>query len=392
MLSTISSPKTGAKKRLRTHNGAAHRNGRKHPRVKALHARKHHTSAATRTRILEPAHHRKAQPKLMETAASVAVREPVPVETAAAEHRLDERQQQPQAPHVAEPEVERQRYDANSALNLYLREIARTPLLTIQEEVELAKRIKKSDKKAREQMIKANLRLVVKIARDYENYGMPLLDLINEGNIGLMKAVERFDPAKGAKFSTYGAWWIKQSIKRALANQSKTIRLPVHVVDKVAHIRRSAMKLQEIFGREPTDEEIAEELGISRRRVTQYRAAAITPTSLDASLGDEDSNRIADVVEDERADTPYEELEAKTNTSLVRDMLTKLDDREATILKLRFNLNGEREETLEEIGKRFGVTRERIRQIQEMALTKLRKMIEKLDSPKLQTVLKQAMA
>ena len=297
-----------------------------------------------------------------------------------------------EAAHPVEPEVERQRYDANSALNLYLREIARTPLLTIQEEVDLAKRIKKHDKKAREQMIKANLRLVVKIARDYENYGMPLLDLINEGNIGLMKAVERFDPAKGAKFSTYGAWWIKQSIKRALANQSKTIRLPVHVVDKVAHIRRAALKLQEIFGREPTDDEIAEELGISRRRVTQYRAAAVTPTSLDASLGDEDSNRISDVVEDERADTPYEELEEKTNTNLVRDMLKKLDDREATILQLRFNLNGEREETLEEIGKRFGVTRERIRQIQEMALTKLRKMIEKLDAPKINLALKDALA
>ena len=282
---------------------------------------------------------------------------------------------------VPEPEVERQRYDANSALNLYLREIAQTPLLTVQEEINLAKRIKKRDRKARERMIKANLRLVVKIARDYENYGMPLLDLINEGNIGLMKAVERFDPAKGAKFSTYGAWWIKQSIKRALANQSKTIRLPVHVVDKIAHIRRTSMKLQEIFGREPNDEEIAEELGISTRRVTQYRVAAITPTSLDASLGDEDSNRIGDVVEDEKAETPYQELEEKTNTNLVRDMLKKLDPREATILQLRFNLDGDREETLEEIGKKFGVTRERIRQIQEMALNKLRKMIEKLETP-----------
>lgn len=397
MVSTISGPKSGATKRRRSHNGAAHKNGKKHPQAKALHARKHSTA---RVRHAEPSHSRRAQPKLIEPLTSVSMRGRA-AETEDVEPRVDQRTPEVDhietptpAPtrHAAEPEVERQRYDANSALNLYLREIALTALLTIQEEVDLAKRIKRGDKKAREQMIKANLRLVVKIARDYENYGMPLLDLINEGNIGLMKAVERFDPAKGAKFSTYGAWWIKQSIKRALANQSKTIRLPVHVVDKVAHIRRAALKLQEIFGREPTDEEIAEELGISRRRVTQYRAAAVTPTSLDASLGDEDSNRISDVVEDERAETPYEELEGKTNTSLVRDMLQKLDDREATILKLRFNLNGEREETLEEIGKRFGVTRERIRQIQEMALTKLRKMIEKLDSPKLQAAMKQALA
>lgn len=280
-----------------------------------------------------------------------------------------------------EPAPERHRYDANSALTLYLTEIGQTPLLTPEEEIVLAARIKKGDKKAREHMIKANLRLVVKIARDYEYYGMPLLDLINEGNIGLMKAVERFDPAKGAKFSTYGAWWIKQSIKRALANQSKTIRLPVHVVDKVAHIRRAALKLQEIFGREPDEDEIAEELGISAKRVRQYRAAAVAPMSLDASLGDDDSNRISDVIEDERADTPYEELEEKTNTDLVRRMLHKLEPREAAILQLRFNLEGEREETLEEIGKRFGVTRERIRQIQESALAKLRKMIERLELP-----------
>lgn len=284
-------------------------------------------------------------------------------------------------PTLEASENERQRYDSNSALNLYLSEIAKTSLLTTEEEIELARRIKKGDRQAREKMIKANLRLVVKIARDYENYGMPLLDLINEGNIGLMKGVERFDPTKGAKFSTYGAWWIKQSVKRALANQSKTIRLPVHVVDKVAHIRRASLKLQEIFGREPSDEELSEELGISRRRVAQYRAAAVAPTSLDASLGDDDSNRIADVVEDERAETPYQELEEKTNTQLVREMLEKLDERESTILALRFNLNGEREETLEEIGQRFGVTRERIRQIQEIALGKLRKMIEKLEFP-----------
>jgi RNA polymerase primary sigma factor len=288
-------------------------------------------------------------------------------------------------PIVYEPELERPRYDANSALNLYLQEIGRTPLLTPAAEVELAGRIKKGDAQAREQMIKANLRLVVKIARDYEYYGMPLLDLINEGNIGLMKGVERFDPSKGAKFSTYGAWWIKQSIKRALANQSKTIRLPVHVVDKVAHIRRTSMKLQEIFGREPDDEEIAEELGTSPLRVRQYRAAAVAPMSLDAPLGEDDSHRIADVVEDERAETPYQKLEDKSSGDLVHQMLGRLEPRESAILQLRFNLGGERQETLEEIGTKFGVTRERIRQIQQSALRKLRRMIEKFEASSVRT-------
>src|SRR4051812_9208359 len=212
---------------------------------------------------------------------------------------------------VVHVERERSSYDGDTAIKLYLREIGQVKLLTPQEEIELAARIKKGDKKAREQMIKANLRLVVKIAHDYENFGLPLLDLINEGNIGLMKAVERFDPAKGGKLSTYGSWWIKQSIKRALANQSKTIRLPVHLVDKISKMRRTAMKLQEVFGREPTDEELAEELGMSPSRVTQMRTAAIRPASLDAPIGDEDSNNFAEVVQDEAADTPYEQLEEK---------------------------------------------------------------------------------
>ncbi len=154
-------------------------------------------------------------------------------------------------------------YDGDTAIRLYLREIGQVKLLTPDEEIQLAARIKKGDKKAREHMIKANLRLVVKIARDYEGIGLPLLDLISEGNIGLMKAVERFDPNKGGKLSTYGSWWIKQSIKRALANQSKTIRLPVHLVDKISKMRRTAMKLQEILGREPTDEELADEMGMT---------------------------------------------------------------------------------------------------------------------------------
>src|ERR1043165_5066046 len=160
---------------------------------------------------------------------------------------------------VAEPQ-ERPVRSHENAYTLYLREIGQTKLITPQEEIELAKRIQKGDDAAREEMIKANLRLVVKIARDYEEYGLPLLDLINEGNIGLMKAVERFDPTKGAKLSTYASWWIKQAIRRALANQSKTIRLPVHVGDKINHMRRAAVKFQEEFGREPTDEELAEEL------------------------------------------------------------------------------------------------------------------------------------
>ncbi|HEX3626554.1 MAG TPA: sigma-70 family RNA polymerase sigma factor [Verrucomicrobiae bacterium] len=275
-----------------------------------------------------------------------------------------------------------ERYDGDTAIKLYLREIGQVKLLTPQEEIELAAKIKKGDKKAREQMIKANLRLVVKIARDYEGIGLPLLDLISEGNIGLMKAVERFDPKKGGKLSTYGSWWIKQAIKRALANQSKTIRLPVHLVDKISKMRRVGMKLQEELGREPTDDELADELGMTATRVRQMRLAAIRPASLDAPIGDEESNSFAEVVEDENATTPYEELEDKTVVNMLRDMVGHLDEREATILRYRFGLDGGTEKTLEEVGEKFGVTRERVRQIQNLALKKLRKMIEKLEAAK----------
>ena len=277
---------------------------------------------------------------------------------------------------------EAERMDGDSAIRLYLREIGQVKLLTVQEEIDLAARIKKGDKKAREHMIKANLRLVVKIARDYDGIGLPLLDLISEGNIGLMKAVERFDPKKGGKLSTYGSWWIKQSIKRALANQSKTIRLPVHLVDKLSKMRRMAMKLQEEFGREPTDEELAAELDTTATRIRQMRTAAIRPASLDAPVGDDDSNTYSEMVEDERAVNPYEELEDKTVTGMLQDMVKHLDEREATILRYRFGLDGGNEKTLEEVGAKFNVTRERIRQIQNLALRKLRKMIEKLEKSK----------
>ena len=271
-------------------------------------------------------------------------------------------------------------YDSDTAIRLYLREIGRVKLLTPAEEVELAARIKKGDKQGREQMIKANLRLVVKIAHDYESLGLPLLDLISEGNIGLMKAVERFDPAKGGKLSTYGSWWIKQSIKRALANQSKTIRLPIHLVAKISKMSRIGLKLQEVLGREPTDEELAEELGMSPSRVAQLRTAAIRPASLDAPIGDDDSNKFADIVQDENAATPYQRLEDKTVTKMLQEMVKTLDTREATILRYRFGLEGGTEKTLEEVGEKFGVTRERIRQIQNLALNKLRKMIQKLEA------------
>ncbi|HEY1173940.1 MAG TPA: sigma-70 family RNA polymerase sigma factor [Verrucomicrobiae bacterium] len=270
-------------------------------------------------------------------------------------------------------------YEPRTAYSLYLREVGETKLLSAQEEIELAARIKKGDEAARERMIRANLRLVVKIARDYEDFGLPLLDLINEGNIGLMKAVERFDPAKGAKFSTYSAWWIKQSIKRALANQSKTIRLPVHMVDKIAKMRRAVTKLTEELGREPSDEEVGEEMGIKTRRVRLMRLSAMRPASLDQPIGEDDSNVMGDLVQDERAVNAYEDLEKKTLTAQIADLVKHLDPREASILRYRFGLEGGKERTLEEVGKKFGVTRERIRQLQNSALLKLRKMMEQAD-------------
>ncbi len=281
------------------------------------------------------------------------------------------------------PNAERGGYDGDTAIKLYLREIGQVKLLTPEEEILLAARIKKGDKRAREHMIKANLRLVVKIARDYEGIGLPLLDLISEGNIGLMKAVERFDPAKGGKLSTYGSWWIKQSIKRALANQSKTIRLPVHLVDKISKMRRVSMQLQEELGREPSDEELAGELGTTASRIAQMRQASIRPASLDAPIGDDDTNNFSEIVQDENAESPYEMLEDKTVTGMLEEMVKKLDDREATILRYRFGLDGGNERTLEEVGEKFNVTRERVRQIQNIALRKMRKMIEKLEAARL---------
>lgn len=263
-------------------------------------------------------------------------------------------------------------------LGAYLREIGEIPLLTRADEQRLGKRIKKGDRAAREQMIRANLRLVVKIAQDYAGLGLPLLDLISEGNIGLIKGVERFDPNRGTKFSTYGAWWIKQAVRRALANQSKTIRLPVHLVDKLAKMRRIAVQLFDELGREPTDEELAKEIGVTAQRVSQLRRISMRPTSLNAMVGDEADAELGDLIADETAVMPGRDLESRNLLKELRSVLHVLDERERAILSLRFPLSDETPPTLEQIGKRFKVTRERIRQIQNVALKKLRKALETL--------------
>ncbi len=265
-----------------------------------------------------------------------------------------------------------------SNLQLYLQEIGKTPLLTIEDEIRLARRIRRGDKAARDHMISANLRLVVKIAMDYKDFGLPLLDLISEGNIGLIKAVERFDPRKGGKLSTYAAWWIKQSMKRALANQSKTIRLPVHLVDKISKMRRTAMKLTEELGREPTDEDLAIELQIPTAKVAHLKSVSVRPASLDAPLGDSgDSGTFGEIVGDDNAVSPRDGLQDKNRTSDLHAMIDSLDKREAEIIKLRFGLDGRDELTLEEVGQKFHVTRERIRQLEYLALTKMRKAMAK---------------
>jgi len=263
-----------------------------------------------------------------------------------------------------------------SSLELYLQEIAKTPLLTIAEEVALARRIRRGDQAARDHMIKANLRLVVKIALDYKDFGLPLLDLISEGNIGLIKAVLRFDPRKGGKLSTYAAWWIKQSIKRALANQSKTIRLPIHVVDQISRMRRTALALAEELGREPSDEELAMELGIPAHKVAHLKAVSIRPTSLDATMGDEDnSTTFGEMVGDENAISPFEFLRQRNLKSDLHHMINSLENREADILRMRFGLDGHDQLTLDKVGRKFKVTRERVRQLQDLALRKIRALM-----------------
>ena len=261
-------------------------------------------------------------------------------------------------------------------VKIYLKEIGQTELLTPEEEIKLAARIKKGDEKARQLMIRANLRLVAKIANDYARYGLPLLDLISEGNIGLMKAVERFDPKKGGKLSTYAAWWIKQGIKRALANQSKTIRLPAHLVDKIAKLRRIEHRLNEELGREPTTDQLAAELGVSPSVVGHWQTVSLKPTSLDAPIGEDDGGAMGDIIGDDKARTAYEVINDAPLKSEMEELLDHLDHREREILKMRYGLRDHPVETLEDIGVKFKITRERVRQIQNAAIMKMRRMME----------------
>jgi RNA polymerase primary sigma factor len=257
-------------------------------------------------------------------------------------------------------------------VRMYLKEIGRVPLLTSEEEIELAKRIEQGDEEAKRRLAEANLRLVVSIAKRYVGRGMLFLDLIQEGNLGLIKAVEKFDYRKGYKFSTYATWWIRQAITRAIADQARTIRIPVHMVETINKLIRVSRQLLQEYGREATPEEIAREMNISEEKVRDILKIAQEPVSLETPIGEEEDSHLGDFIEDQEARAPAEEASFTMLREQLDDILTTLTDREQKVLRLRFGLDDGRARTLEEVGQRFGVTRERIRQIEAKTLRKLR--------------------
>ncbi len=260
----------------------------------------------------------------------------------------------------------------NDPVRMYLKEIGKISLLTSEEEVELAKRIENNSEEARRQLAEANLRLVVSIAKKYVGRGMLFLDLIQEGNLGLIKAVEKFDYRKGYKFSTYATWWIRQAITRAIADQARTIRIPVHMVETINKLIRISRQLVQELGREPLPEEIALEMNISEERVREILKIAQEPVSLETPIGEEDDSHLGDFIEDQEAQAPAEAAAFELLKEQLEDVLDTLTSREEKVLRLRFGLDDGRARTLEEVGQYFGVTRERIRQIEAKALRKLR--------------------
>src|ERR1700748_1721177 len=262
------------------------------------------------------------------------------------------------------------------SLQLFLKDIGKVRLLTAAEEVELAKRIERGDLDAKQKMVESNLRLVVSIAKNYRNQGLPFLDLIQEGTLGLVRAAEKFDYRKGFKVSTYATWWIRQAIARALADKARTIRIPVHVVEKLNKIGRAERKLVTELGREPTAEEIAEVTGIEPEEVESIKRSAQAPVSLDKPVGDEAESEFGQFIADERAESPYERAAEILTKEALREALENLSYRERRVLELRYGLGGEHPRTLDEVGRTFNVTRERIRQIENQSLKKLQSLAE----------------
>ncbi len=262
------------------------------------------------------------------------------------------------------------------SLQLFLKDIGKVRLLTAAEEVTLAKAIERGDLDAKQKMVESNLRLVVSIAKNYRNQGLPFLDLIQEGTLGLVRAAEKFDYRKGFKFSTYATWWIRQAIARALADKARTIRIPVHVVEKLNKIGRAERKLVTELGREPTPEEISEHTGIEPEEVDSIKRSAQAPVSLEKPVGDEEESEFGQFIADERAESPYERAAEILTKEALREALENLSYRERRVLELRYGLGGEHPRTLDEVGRTFNVTRERIRQIENQSLKKLQSLAE----------------
>ncbi len=262
--------------------------------------------------------------------------------------------------------------EVSDPVRMYLREIGKVPLLTFAQEIDLAKKIEKSDKAAKKKLIESNLRLVVSIAKKYVGRGMSLLDLIQEGNQGLIRAVEKYDWRKGYKFSTYATWWIRQAITRAIADQARTIRIPVHMVETINRFIRISRRLMQDLGREPTPEEVAEAMEVDVAKIREIVKISQEPTSLEAPVGDEEDSHLGDFIQDTTQPTPYDAATRQLLKEHMEEVLSTLSDREKKVLILRFGLDDGRPRTLEEVGREFAVTRERIRQIEAKALRKLR--------------------